>query len=65
MTQNLGAHWHFHCPECGLGDGELGHLLTASEIHCIVCLEEDDREVRLQRWLPDGDQARLRDDLAA
>lgn len=44
------AFWQFHCPECGFGDTEHGHLLTAQEIHCIVCLEEDGRYVRLRRW---------------
>jgi hypothetical protein len=44
------AFWRFHCPECGLGDTELGHLLSAHEIHCLVCLEEDGRFVRLRRW---------------
>jgi hypothetical protein len=44
------AFWHFHCPECGFGDTEHGHLLAAHEIHCIVCLEEEGREIRLHRW---------------
>jgi hypothetical protein len=44
------AFWHFHCPECGFGDTEHGHLLAAQEIHCIVCLEEEGREIRLHRW---------------
>ncbi len=44
------AIWQFQCPECGIGDTEHGHLLTAHEIHCVVCLEEDGRDVRLQRW---------------
>ena len=44
------AFWQFHCPECGFGSTEHGHLLTAHEIHCIVCLEEEGREVRLHRW---------------
>jgi len=44
------AFWQFHCPECGFGDVEHGHLLTAHEIHCIVCLEEDGRQIRLRRW---------------
>ena len=35
------AFWQFHCPECGFGDGEHGHLLTAEEIYCMVCREED------------------------
>ncbi len=44
------AFWHFHCPECGFGDTEHGHLLTAHEIHCVVCMEVEGREVRLHRW---------------
>jgi hypothetical protein len=42
--------WSFHCPECGMGDLELGHKLTAHEIHCVVCLDETGRQVRLHRW---------------
>jgi hypothetical protein len=42
--------WQFHCPECGFGDAEHGHRLTDHEIHCIVCMEEEGREVRLHRW---------------
>jgi hypothetical protein len=44
------AFWQFHCPECGFGDREHGRLLTAHEIHCVVCCEEDGRLVRLHRW---------------
>jgi hypothetical protein len=44
------AVWQFHCPECGCGDSEHGHLLTAQEIYCIVCLEDEGRHVRLRRW---------------
>ncbi len=44
------AFWYFHCPDCGTGHAELGHLLSAHEIHCIVCLEDDGRQVRLRRW---------------
>ena len=44
------AFWRFRCPECGFGDREHGHLLTAHEIHCVVCCEEDGRLVRLHRW---------------
>jgi hypothetical protein len=46
----LQAYWHFHCPECGFGDTEHGHLLSAHEIHCIICMEVDRRQVRLHRW---------------
>jgi hypothetical protein len=44
------AFWSFRCPECGVGDRELGHTLTAHEIYCVVCLDETERQVRLQRW---------------
>jgi hypothetical protein len=44
------AFWQFHCPECGFGDGEHGLLLTAEEIYCMVCSEEERRLVRLHRW---------------
>lgn len=44
------ALWHFHCPECGFGDGEHGHLLDEQEIYCFVCLHEEQRYVRLRRW---------------
>jgi hypothetical protein len=44
------AFWSFHCPECGVGDRELGHMLTAHEIYCVVCLDEIGRQVRLHRW---------------
>jgi hypothetical protein len=66
MTQTREAYWHFHCPECGTGDAEFGHLISAVEIHCIVCFEQEGRDVRLHRWLPaEPDQARLRGDLVA
>ncbi len=61
MAQSRDAYWRFHCPECGFGDREFGHLLAADEIHCIICIEEDGREVTLHRWLTEEtDQARLR-----
>jgi hypothetical protein len=47
---NHQAFWSFHCPECGVGEQELGHTLTAHEIYCIVCLDETGRQVRLHRW---------------
>ena len=45
--------WHFHCPECGVGDHELGRLGEAHEVHCVVCLVELDRPIRLRRWPAD------------
>ena len=43
--------YRFTCPDCGMGDTELGHLTTADELHCVVCLIDEDRYVRLRRWL--------------
>jgi hypothetical protein len=67
MTQTREACWHFQCPECGFGDGEFGHLLSADEVYCIVCLEEEGRNVRLRRWqaAEEPNQARLRGGLVA
>ncbi len=45
------AVWCFHCPECGYGHEDLGHLLEDDEIHCIVCLETERRTTPLRRWL--------------
>ncbi len=59
--------WHFRCPECGIGDCELGYLAGDQDLHCEVCLEEESRLVRLHRWLAaeQPDYARLRPSLAA
>jgi hypothetical protein len=43
------AWWHFHCPECGVGDGEAGYHVAAETLWCEICLEEG-RYVRLRRW---------------
>jgi hypothetical protein len=56
--------FRFHCPECGFGDHEVGHLTRDTEIHCVVCLEEEGRLIRLHCW-EETDQARLREALAA
>ena len=51
----------FQCPECDFGDFEVGHLMTETEVHCIVCLEEQGREIRVECWEEeDPTQARLR-----
>ena len=42
--------YSFVCPECGMGDTELGHLIAVDDIHCVVCLIDEDRHVRLRRW---------------
>ncbi len=43
--------YSFICPECGMGDVELGHLTPVDELYCVVCLVDEDRYVRLRRWL--------------
>jgi hypothetical protein len=66
MTKQREAHWEFACPECGFGHGELGNLATDDEFYCMVCLEETDRHVVVQRWIAGvetGNHARLRGDL--
>jgi hypothetical protein len=62
------ACWNFYCPECGMGDRELGRLAKDHEIYCEICEHEDRLLVTLQRWLPDlplADQARLRAGMVA
>ena len=54
----------FQCPECGFGDREVGHLMDEGEIHCVVCLEEQGRYIRVRCW-EEPDQARLRPPLEA
>jgi hypothetical protein len=36
-------------PECGMSDKELGHLATADEVHCLICLIDDQRHIVLRR----------------
>ena len=56
----------FQCPECGMGDQEVGHLVTEAEMYCVVCLEEQNRQIRIQWWEEvEGSQARLRAGLVA
>jgi hypothetical protein len=45
----LDGHWHFQCPECGMGDFELGCLADDQQLFCEACPEEDGRLIRLQR----------------
>ena len=41
----------FQCPECGFGHHEIGHLVVETEIHCLVCYDEEGRLVRvLEDW---------------
>ena len=54
------AYIRFQCPECGLGDHEVGHMVAEGEIYCIVCLEEQGRQVRVHCWEREEAQALLR-----
>jgi hypothetical protein len=60
----MNGEWHFQCPECGIGDGEIGEPAGDHDLTCMICLEERGAVVILRRWLPE-DYARLRPDLAA
>ncbi len=55
--QTLVPLWHYHCPECGFGDKEIGHLAVTDALYCEVCLE-DKQHVRLKRWQAAEDPAR-------
>ena len=51
----------FQCPECGMGDQEVSHLVDETEVYCVVCWEEQGRQIRVQRWEEvERSQARLR-----
>ncbi len=50
--------WHYHCPECGIGDGETGYHAQTHAIYCEVCLE-DGRQVKLRRWPVDHESSAL------
>ena len=50
----------FQCPECGMGDREVGHLVAEPAGSCVVCLDEQGRLIRLECW-QELSQARLRD----
>jgi hypothetical protein len=47
-----------------LGDFEIGPMQDA-EIHCVVCLEEQSRLIRVHCWQEGSAQARLREGLLA
>ena len=57
--------FRFHCPECSIGDREVGHLTRDTEIHCVVCLEDHGRLIRVHCWEEEADHARLREGLVA
>jgi hypothetical protein len=50
----------FQCPECGMGDYEVGHLVAEPVEYCVVCLDKHGRLIRLECW-QEPSQARLRD----
>jgi hypothetical protein len=53
---------HYQCPECCLGDQEVGEI-SGDEIYCAVCWENDGKLIQLQRWeeaAPVPHQARFR-----
>ena len=66
MRGGVMARGLFQCPNCGLGDGELGHLMDEDDVDCIVCLEELGRQIRVECWGEgEGAYARFRTGLAA
>lgn len=52
--------WQFQCPECGFGHVELECLADDDEVHCLVCSDERQVEVRLERWIDEPNRVRLR-----
>jgi hypothetical protein len=50
--------WHFQCPECGMGDEELGQLAHADEVYCEICFAEAELHIRLHRWPADHERSR-------
>ena len=42
----------FQCPECGMGDYEVGHLVAEPVEYCVVCLDEHGRLIRLEACAP-------------
>jgi hypothetical protein len=64
----LNGYWHFQCPECGMGDFELGHLADDQQFFCEICLPEESRLIFLERWPAEKQTpayARFRPGLAA
>jgi len=58
--------FRLECPKCGFGDHELGYLASKSDVYCVVCLEEQGRQIRVECWEEgEGIQARWREALAA
>jgi hypothetical protein len=47
-----------------MGDFEIGPM-PETEIHCVVCLEEQCRLIRVHCWQEESAQARLREGLLA
>jgi hypothetical protein len=53
IMRKLNSGWHFHCPECGMGDEEVGQLVHVDEIYCEICISESELYIRLHRWPAD------------
>ena len=49
--------YRYACPDCGMTDVEVGHMATEDEIHCFVCLVDEQRQVVLRRWHVDDGAA--------
>ena len=32
--------WHYHCSECGMGNGETGYHVPMDVIYCELCMED-------------------------
>ena len=50
VSTTLLRFWHFQCPECGIGDREIGVFAESHDAYCEVCLTEEGRHVRLALW---------------
>ena len=62
--ESWSAQIRFQCPECGFGEHEAGQLVAVTDIYCVVCLEEQGRQIRVECWEEgEGAQARLREGL--
>ena len=53
-----------NAPSVGFGEHEAGQLVAVADIYCVVCLEEQERQIRVECWKEgEGTQARLREGL--
>jgi hypothetical protein len=33
-----------------VGDREVGHVVAETEVYCVVCSEEQGRQIRIESW---------------